>query len=462
MSGRILIADTVATNRIILKVKLSAARYETVQAASADEALMVARAARPDLVILDAGLSGGGAAATCARLKADATTRAIPVLIVDPAPSRTARLAALRAGADEVLTKPVDDIALLARVRNLMRTRATFDELARRQETSEELGFAEAGAQFSRPARVAIIAGGADAGVVWRKSLSFSLPARIETVEPSRALDPLPEAEAPDAYVIAADMAGQGDGLRLVAELRSRPNGRHAVIVVVNESATPVIGTMALDIGANAVMPGRFDPEELAARLGALLARKLETDALRASFDRRLSLATTDPLTGLYNRRYADTYLKRLTEEASRTGQPFALMLLDLDRFKDVNDTWGHQAGDDVLVETATRLRANLREIDLLARYGGEEFVVAMPETGLTAARHTAERLRRLIGERPVLSPGLGREIAVTVSIGVVVCPGGLDPQALPQALMRLADQALYASKHDGRNQVTFADDRAA
>lgn len=463
MAGRILIADSVATNRIILKVKLASARYEIVQAARADEALALARSARPDLVILDAQLAGGDAVETCARLKADPLTRATPVLVLDAHPSRASRLAALRAGADDVLAKPVDDAAFLALVRNLMRTRATFDELARRQETSGALGFAEAASHFSRAARVAVIAPRAQSGLVWRKSLGFALGARVETMVPSQALDPIAAEDAPDAWVLAADAHRPGEGLRLVSELRSRPAGRQAVIVIVDEASDPAVPPMALDIGANAVTSGPFDPEELAARLTVLLARKLELDALRESFDERLSLVTRDPLTGLYNRRYADTYLRRVSQEASRSGQPFALMLLDLDRFKNVNDTWGHMAGDEVLVETARRLAGNLREIDLIARYGGEEFVVAMPQTGLAEAHAAAERLRRRIGEQPMHSPSSGQDIAVTVSIGVAICPPGkIAPEALPQALLQQADAALYASKNEGRNQVTLGGGQAA
>ncbi len=461
MAGRILIADPLATNRIVLKVNLTAARYQTVLAASGHEAVQRAQSDRPDLVILDAHLPGGGAQ-VCARLKANPTTRAIPVLVIDGVPSRTARLEALRAGADDYLAKPLNEAGLLAIVRNLMRTRATIDELARRQGTEQALGFAESRGSFSRPARVAILAPKPETGLAWQRELGRAMAARITTVSRASALDAMGPREAPDAFVIAADLSAFGDGLGLVSELRSRSATRHAVIVIVDEANDPGRVPMALDTGANTVVAGRFDPEEIAIRLKALLARKLESDALRESFDHRLSLAMLDPLTGLFNRRYAETYLTRVAAESARTGQPFALMLLDLDRFKRVNDTHGHRVGDEVLVEIARRLRANVREIDLLARYGGEEFVIAMPETDLKAASTAAERLRRVIGDTPVRSPSRGQDVAVTVSIGVVLCAG--DAAAVPgtSGLIEKADAALYASKTDGRNLVTFADGFAA
>lgn len=461
MAGRILIADPTATNRIILKVKLAAARYRTLQAADASAALALARAERPDLMILSAQLADLEAAALCATLKRDPLTRAIPVLIVDAHGNRADRLAALRAGADDYLAKPLDEMTLLALVRHLMRTRATFDELARRQDTIEELGFAETRPGFSRPARIAVIAPTPDAGLAWRRDLGRALDLELRQLTRAQALDPMPSGESPDAFVIAADIDGPADGLRLVSELRSRATTRHAVIVIQDEAGMPHTVPMALDLGASAVVQGRFDAEEIAARLTALIARKHETEALRDSLDKRLGLAARDPLTGLFNRRYAEAYLARVATESGKSGQPFAVMMLDLDRFKAVNDTWGHRVGDEVLKETARRLTADLREIDLVARHGGEEFLVVLPETDLAAARAAAERLRRVIGEAPMRTAGSDPKLWVTVSIGVTVCngTGGINETS---TLIDEADSALFASKNDGRNQVTLARQSAA
>jgi two-component system, cell cycle response regulator len=464
MAGRILIADATATNRIILKVKLAAARYETVQAVDHAEALANARAARPDLVIADAHLPGGGGAGLCARLKADPETRAIPVLVIDGAPSQKARLAVLRAGADDYLAKPLDEPGLLAQVRALMRTRATYDELARRQDAAEALGFSEPAAAFARQARVGLIAPTPETALGWRRGLGSLYPAQFTAYTRTQALDAIGAGETPDAFVIAADLARHSDGIGLVSELRSRSLTRHAVIVILDEANAPGTVPMALDIGASAVASGSFDAEEIALRLDTLLARKFETDMLRNRLDERLGLALRDPLTGLYNRRYGNAYLGRMIAEAANTGHPFAVMLLDLDRFKAVNDTYGHIVGDDVLIEAGKRLGENLREIDLLARYGGEEFVIALPETGLEGASIAAERLRRVIGEVPICLASHGIEVPVTVSIGVAVFSGGETGNSLPapQNLIEQADAALYASKSDGRNLVTFAGGRAA
>jgi two-component system cell cycle response regulator len=464
MAGRILIADTTAANRIILKVKLEAARYDILQAATCEEVLARAKTDHPDMVILDAHLPGapGGGVEICRRMKADPALAAIPVIVTDAVPDRAARLDALTAGGDDYLGKPFDEVTLLALVRHLMRARVMHEELTRRQDTAEEMGFADVAPEFARTPRIAVIAPDPDQGLVWRRDLTQRLDGRIVVIDRGGALDRWAPGDAPDAFVIGADLAHTRDGLMLVSELRSRTATRHAVIVIHDGRSDPAVVPSALDIGANAVTQGGFDAEEVALRLQPLIARKLKVDALRDSVDARLSLAVLDPLTGLYNRRYAETYMRRVIAQASDTGQPFALMLLDLDRFKSVNDTYGHIVGDEVLIETARRLRDNVREVDLLVRHGGEEFLIALPATDFDAASAAAERLRRVIAEAPVRSASQGTDVSITVSIGVTVCTGAPDEAHTLQGLIDAADRALYASKTDGRNLVSFADIAAA
>jgi len=189
------------------------------------------------------------------------------------------------------------------------------------------------------------------------------------------------------------------------------------------------------------------------------LRRKRADDRLRASVQDGLRLAVIDPLTGLYNRRYAAARLTAIAEAAAAEGGEFAVMVVDLDRFKSVNDHWGHAAGDAVLVEVARRLGQSLRSGDLLARIGGEEFLAALPATGLTEGRIVAERLCHAVEETPVQLPG-GAGIAVTVSIGLAVgrAPGaGVPLRDTMRDTVDRADRALLAAKSAGRNQVTIS-----
>jgi len=167
-----------------------------------------------------------------------------------------------------------------------------------------------------------------------------------------------------------------------------------------------------------------------------------------------MEFAVTDALTGLHNRRYLDTHLRAIYDEATRRERALSLLLLDIDRFKSVNDTYGHDAGDEVLREFANRVRALTRGIDVVARFGGEEIVIVVPDTALDGARAVAERIREQVSGTPfVVQHGL-RRVAVTVSIGVAARP---DTDASAADLLKRADLALYQAKHGGRNQVVAA-----
>lgn len=462
MSGKILIVDDVATNRIVLKVKLQDACYDTLQAETAQAALQMAREHNPDLILLDMMLPDMNGAEACARLKADPATCDIPVIVITSCSDPAIRMSALEAGADEFLTKPQDDLILLARLRSLLRIRETAEELRLRDTTWRELGFAETAQAFDCPGIVALIASRPEVSMAWKRQLEPFLHHRLVIMERDEAL-----AEAngtagfgtgtPDVFMIATDLDHPGEGLRLISELRSRSAARHAAICVFVAGGNREDAVMALDLGANDLLTSGTEPREMALRLTAQLRRKRQADRLRASMREGLRAAVTDPLTGLYNRRYAMPHIARIAERSAASGRPFALMVLDIDKFKSVNDRWGHAVGDIVLVEVAKRLRDHLRPVDLVARVGGEEFLVALPDAPLGLARIAAERLCRVVQECPVQIPN-GRTVSVTLSIGLVI-GDGKGPEALcnVEALIDLADHAMLAAKADGRNQVIIS-----
>lgn len=453
MGGKILIVDDVATNRIVLKVKLASAFYETVQAASGTEALSLAHQIRPDLILLDIELPDIGGIEVCERLKADSATRDIPVVMVTAFRDMNRKMQALRAGAEDVVWKPLDDTVLLARMRSLLRARETTQQLGLRDSTYRELGFAEPAQAFAAAPVVALVAPRPDIAATWRRDLEPHLDARFVIFDREGALGDPDRHPVPDIYVVAADLAGHGDGLKLMSELRSRATSRYAAVCVMLPADARDTAAMALDLGAHDLIEAGADPEETAHRIRTQIERKRQSDRLRDSVAAGLRLAMTDPLTGLHNRRYALPHLARIAERAEAAGRQFAVMVLDLDRFKAINDTFGHAAGDAVLVEVAERLKSNLRAVDLLARIGGEEFLVALPDTTPEAAQATAERLRRVIGERPVPLPNGESRVAVTLSIGLAIGPGA--ERGTVDDLVNLADRALLGSKAEGRNLVT-------
>jgi two-component system cell cycle response regulator len=161
-------------------------------------------------------------------------------------------------------------------------------------------------------------------------------------------------------------------------------------------------------------------------------------------------LSITDGLTGVWNRRYLELSLSKEIERASRFNRPLSVLMIDIDRFKDVNDRYGHQRGDGVLVEVSRRVMGTIRtQIDFVARYGGEEFVVVLPETPGEGAKVVAEKIRSAVREHPFV--GEGPHLGVTVSVGVAAFPlDGLTAEDL----IRASDQAMYRAKRAGRDRV--------
>ncbi len=452
MPGRILVVDDVATNRIVMKVRLAKACYEVIQADSGQGAQHTARQARPDLILLDVALADMDGIALCRSLKADPETAEIPVIMITSANNAAQKMRALEAGADDFLAKPLDDRLLLARVRSLLRASETAQELALREGTRRALGFDDPAAGFVGRGRIALLAPKPETALAWKAALRSRSGADLLVMTRAEALALSCPDKAPDLFLIAADLDRQSDGLSLLPDLRARSATRHCAVVMLMPEAARESAAMALDLGANDVLFDPFDADELALRLKAQLAGKRQADRLRASLQDGLKMAVTDPLTGLFNRRYALPHLARMAERAVELRRPLAVMQLDLDRFKLVNDRHGHAAGDAVLEQVARVLASNLRPVDMVARIGGEEFLVALPETTHRIAMETAERLRKSVDEAAVTLPGGGGTVHVSCSIGVASC--GNRP-CTAEDLLRRADAALYAAKAEGRNKVT-------
>lgn len=499
MAGTILIVDDVATSRILWKVKLSAAFYRPILAATGAEALCALRAGGVDLVLLGERLPDMTGLALLAALRADPALADVPVIFLSEQGTPQTRRRAIQSGADAFVVRPVDDQVLLARMRALVRGQGGARDMAlaaphlaedearmgrgleRRQKAAAGPGLAEGASPFAAPARIALIAESGAEAEAWRAALAPKLPGhRLHVLCREEALTAALEGIGlPDAFIITADLDERGGGLRLLSELRARPQSRHAVICILCPGGRPDCAAMALDLGASDVLEAPFDGQELALHLRKLLRRKRAEDAARATLQSSLRLALTDPLTGLYNRRYALPALAGMAERAALTGLPFAVMIVDLDRFKTVNDRFGHAAGDCVLVEVAARLSAHLRQGDLLARIGGEEFLIGLPDTDLATAEDIADRLCEAVQAEDIATAS-GAHLRVTASIGLAEGQGAREGgaeaaearagqgaargpmnlgagAAYVQSVIERADEALYRAKAQGRNQVTIS-----
>ncbi len=251
--------------------------------------------------------------------------------------------------------------------------------------------------------------------------------------------------------IILCDIEMPGiDGLKFLALLQSRDDLKEKPVIMLtshNDVATKVRG---LESGASDYITKPFEPQELVARLKVHLQLKTLQDELRRSNHLLLELAQTDPLTRLCNRRSFTEMLENELSRCQRKDTPCSLIMCDIDHFKRVNDTHGHQAGDEVLILVADMLREHLRPYDIAARYGGEEFCLVLPETSLEQAMVVANRIRQYVESFTFNGELTG--IRLTLSLGVAT----LDKtEKLSEGeLIRLADEALYLAKNNGRNRV--------
>ncbi len=458
MSGQILLVDGSASQRLVLKSRLGAAWYGVSVAVDLAEAAAALALARPDLLLLDLASCGPGLAAFLRMLRGDPATAGIPAVGLCAPDRADLRTAALAAGADDVLPRPVDETVLLSRLRNLLRRRDALSEFAATAPEAAAFGLAEAAAGFEAPGRVAVVMGNPAAAAGLERALAPLLRDRLALLSRAEALaDAAQGAVAPDLFLIDADLGGRGGGLKLCVELHGRGAARHAALCLLRPAAAAAAeDAMAFDLGIGDVIAPGTPAAEIALRLRALLRRKRWTDRLRARLRDGLRLAMTDPLTGLHNRRYAEEQLAAIAGRARALGATFAVMVVDLDRFKAVNDVHGHAAGDAVLVEVARRLKATLRGDDLLARIGGEEFLVVLPGVGLAEAEAVAGRLCAAMQERGFVLPS-GRGLLLTASIGLALGNDGAAAGEGVVSVIERADQALLRSKSAGRNQVTIS-----
>jgi len=453
MTARILVVDDIAANVKLLEAKLSAEYYDVITAENGRTAIEVAQRQAPDIILLDVMMPGMDGFEVCTELKADPKTAHIPVVMVTALSDVADRVRGLESGADDFLSKPVNDIALFARVRSLVRLKMMMDELRVRQETSGQLGAIASEFEFAdQPAKVLIVEKSRFTTQRLSEYLSEAGHGVVCADTGERALE-LGREQQFDLVIVGIDLGGE-DGLRLCSQFRSQEETRHLPLLLLLEDMDLPRLAKGLDLGVTDYLVKPLDRGELLARVRTQVRRRRYHDRLRERIQTSMSMAFTDSLTGLYNRRYLMTHLDRKLMGIAETGKPVSVMLLDVDHFKAVNDTHGHGVGDDVLVKLAQVASDNLRSVDLVARLGGEEFVVVMPESNAPTALQVADRLCAQVAESSIDLPD-GTPLGVTVSIGVATSQSA---EEMADDLLGRADGALYAAKNDGRNRVKMAD----
>lgn len=465
MPKRLLLVDPIPTHRIRLKAVLRAAQYDIVSVDRIACAAGAIEAGPADLILLNT--SGSDPAEMMTRLRRAIGQSDIPVLCRDDEAGPMRRMQALSTGARDMVATRVPDRLLLARLRGMLRDAEAAAELERRRIAAASFGFREAGTPFEAAGEVICIGLGSEMLKETPPELRGSR--RIRVLGREELLRDDTRFPTPDVIILntAASEMDQLDDL--LPEIRMRSHLRQSSVIVLYPQGAYQLAERALNLGASEIAEAGASETELALRIDAMLNRQRIRDALRQTEEESYRLATIDTLTGLYNRRYAEVYLADALLHAMETGSGLTVMMVDIDHFKAVNDSFGHAAGDAVLRDVAARIRDNLRAMDLVSRHGGEEFLVILPDIDGAEAELAAERLRGCVGGSPISLPN-GTRIEVTVSIGVAVTQidraGRLagrsrsangSPLPLIEDLLSRSDRALYSAKDAGRNCVSVS-----
>jgi two-component system cell cycle response regulator len=458
MSARVLVVDDILPNVKLLEAKLASEYYDVLTATSGKEALQKVEADSPDIVLLDVMMPEMDGFEVCKIIKSNPAFAHIPVVMVTALTDASDRVRGLEAGADDFLSKPLNDTALMARVRSLVRLKMTVDEWRVRENTATQLGVSdEKSSVMNEPvenARVLIV-----------EDQHYDSDKFVETLKQDDDIVTVVEngGEAMshiaqndfDLMVNSLNLEGE-DGLRLCSHLRSSDKTRSIPILMVAAEDDMSRIAHGLEIGAHDYILRPVDKNELLARVRTQVRRKRFQERLRSSYEISLSMALTDSLTGLYNRRYFDVHLNKLLQKNETSRKPLGVLIMDIDHFKAVNDTHGHGVGDEILKEFSKRIQDRLRGFDMVARLGGEEFVVLLPDVTEEMAHMVAERLRLAIAKTPFECKIPEGELSITTSIGGTIVKAGTKADA--DNVMKEADVALYEAKENGRNACHFKD----
>jgi len=456
MSARVLVVDDILPNVKLLEAKLASEYYDVLTATSGPEALEKLKADSPDIILLDVMMPGMDGFEVCSIIKSDPAYAHIPVVMVTALTDASDRVRGLEAGADDFLSKPLNDTALMARVRSLVRLKMTVDEWRARENTASELGVSDqTPSVMNEPVEGAKILVVEDLDFEHEKINDTLSKDSDETTIVRTGIEAMERVAAQefDLLIVSLNLEGE-DGLRLCSHLRSSERTRAIPILMMAEDGDMSRIAHGLEIGAHDYILRPLDSNELLARVRTQIRRKRFQDRLRSSYEVSLSMALTDPLTGLYNRRYFEVHFQKMLNESKRNSKQMALLIMDIDHFKSVNDTYGHGVGDEILKEFAVRMQDKLRSFDLVARFGGEEFVAILPDVSPEVAHIVAERLRTSICNEPFKCSAPDGQINVAVSIGGTL----VEPQSerTMEELLKRADDCLYEAKEHGRNASYF------
>lgn len=448
----ILIVDDDPLNVKLIDTLLSK-EYQTVKAFDGVEALEKVREKAPDLILLDIMMPNLDGYAVTRQLKNSSLTRNIPIIMITALDGAEDKAKGIEAGADEFLNKPVNQTELKARVRSLLKLKVYQEQLSARILSEEKLISSEklkTSDQKTKELPTILLVEDS------RKDLNlFKLYLENQwyhLLSVRNGEEALIECQKEKVDLVVLDLLLPGiDGFDVCRRLKEDDRTRNIQILMVSSQSDLESKLKGIELGADEFLIKPIIREELTVRIRSLVKKKQYLDQLLSRYETALNAAITDKLTELYNHSYLKHFMEHELKRCQRQKDPMAFIMIDIDDFKQYNDTYGHPAGDILLRLFGRLIRKAIREVDLAARYGGEEFAVVLPYTDVGEARAVAERI---LGEirNCSFSEGPSRlSERKTASLGIACYPK--DGETVSEIIQR-ADEALYRAKRSGKNQI--------
>uniref|UniRef100_UPI001C447153 PleD family two-component system response regulator n=1 Tax=Rickettsia sp. TH2014 TaxID=1967503 RepID=UPI001C447153 len=445
MTANILVVDDTQQNIELLEARLLSEYYTVFTATSGKQALEILAAKNIDVVLLDIMMPEMDGFEVCSRIKANPATTYIPVVMVTAMDEKEARLQALEVGADELLMKPINDLALSIRLKALTRTKALIDELTLRNSTNATLGIPMMDmAEDTHLRKIKII----DDDTVRSRNIKTILSkltdhieiiSNIEEKDNKHSEENVSNKDNTDLVIISSTLEAY-DPFKIVACITNNPNMQDTIIVGLSDEIDEEKLKKGVELGAQDYFMYPIDEIELQIRTRTLLKRKRYQENIRNHLEKQLDLSIKDAVTDLYNRHYFDLHVIQMAKRSHEYKNTVCLLMCDLDDFKLVNDKYGHQAGDEILRQLRAVLKRSFKLTDLVARYGGEEFVILVDDILIDGAEEAAERLCQKIAAMEFNISTVPEQLRKTVSIGVSEYKQG---EQIEQFIAR-ADKAMY------------------
>ena len=460
MTATILVVDDKQQNIELLEARLLSEYYGVLTATSGKQALEILAAKNIDVVLLDIMMPEMDGFEVCRRMKANPLTTYIPIIMVTATDEPDARLQALEAGADDLLQKPINYLALSLRLKALARTKILIDELTLRNSTNAALGIPMMNMEEDTHLRkIKII----DDDLVRARNIKTILSkltdyieiiSNIEEKDNKHSEENVSNKDNADLVIISSTLEAY-DPFKIVVDIINNPNMQDTIIVGLSDEIAEEKLKKGVELGVQDYFMYPIDEIELQIRTRTLLKRKRYQENIRNHLEKQLDMSIKDAVTDLYNRHYFDFHVIQMAKRSHEYKNTVCLLMCDLDDFKSINDTYGHQAGDEVLKQLAGILRKSFRLTDLVARYGGEEFVVLLDDVLMEGAMKASVKLCQEIEKTAFVISSSKNRLTQTISIGVSEYKQG-EPI---DAFIARADKAMYMAKRNGKNQVVRIQD---